>query len=70
MRGSPDAGNYARIKIGTKAYDDAVIDLKHFDKLDFRHFRDKEFVVKALIENDVPLLRAISNYFYRTNGIY
>ena len=70
MRGSPDRSNYARIKMGTKAYDDAVIDLKYFDKFDFRHFRDKEFVIKALIENDIPTLRAISNYFYRTNGIY
>lgn len=62
--------NYARVKQGKKIYDDAVIDLKYFDKLDMRHFRDKEFVVRALIENNVPLLRAISAYFYRTNGIY
>ena len=26
--------------------------------------------MEALAKNDIPTLREISNYFYRTNGIY
>ena len=66
---TPDS-NFARIKIGTKAYDDAVLDLQSFRKLEKRYFQDKELVAKALINNDISALREVSNYFYRTNGIY
>ena len=62
--------DYARIKIGSKAYDDAVVDLSYYKKMEKRHFRDKEHILKALMDNDVPVLRELSNYFYRTNGIY
>ena len=31
---------------------------------------DKKIVLKALAENDLRTLREISNFFYRTSGIY
>ena len=62
--------SYAKLKLGTRAYGDAVLDLRYFEKLDNRGFKSKEFVVQALINNDIPTLRAISRYYYRTNGIY
>lgn len=62
--------NYARIKVGNKVYDDATLDLKILKKDKERYFLHKERVIKALVENDVCTLRDISNYFYRTNGIY
>ena len=62
--------SYAKLKIGTQKFDNAVIDLRYYDKLDKRGFRNKEFVIQALINNDIPTLRAISRYFYKTNGIY
>lgn len=62
--------SYARLKIGSKAYEDVVIDFSAYEKLKRRYFHNKEAIIQALAENDVPTLREISKYFYRTNGIY
>ena len=62
--------SYARIKLGSRPYDDAVLDLHYYEKLDRREFKNKGFVMQALINNDIPLLREISRFYYRTNGIY
>lgn len=62
--------DFARLKMGKQKYEDVTIDLKKKDKPDIWRYGDKDFVMKALIENNVPLIRSISNYFYRTNGIY
>lgn len=62
--------SYAKLKFKSRSYGDAVLDLRYYEKLDVREFRNKEFVIRALIANDIPLLRAISRYYYRTNGIY
>ena len=62
--------SYARLKIGSKAYEDAVIDFSAYEKLRKRCFHNKEAVIRALAENDIDTLREISKYFYRTNGIY
>lgn len=62
--------SYARLKMGGKTYKEALIDPEYYDKLDYRGYRDKEFIIRALINNDLPTLREISRYFYRTNGIY
>ena len=72
MLKAPTAGydSYAKLKIGTRSYDNAVLDLSYYDKLDNRGFRSKEFVIQALINNDIPTLRQISRFFYKTNGIY
>lgn len=65
---TPD--NYARLHIGAKQYADALLDLQYYEKLERRGFRNKEFIIQALINNDIPVLREISRYFYKTNGIY
>jgi len=62
--------SYAKLKIGTRSYPDAVLDLGYYNKIDNRGFRDKRFVIEALINNDIPTLRQISRFFYRTSGIY
>jgi uncharacterized membrane protein len=62
--------SYAHLKIGSKAYEDAVIDFSAYEKLRKRFFHNKEAVIQALAENDIDTLREISRYFYRTNGIY
>lgn len=62
--------SYAKLKIGTRSYGDAVLDLRYYEKLDRRDFKNKEFIIQALINNDVPTLREISRYYYKTNGIY
>lgn len=72
MLKAPTSGidSYSKIKFANKTYDKAVIDLHYYDKLDRRNFKSKEFIIQALINNDLPTLRAISRYYYRTNGIY
>jgi hypothetical protein len=35
-----------------------------------RNYGNKALILKALAEQDVNTLREISNYFYRTSGIY
>ena len=60
---------YGKIKSGTKQLDDAVINLGAIEKAT-KGYVSKGVVLKALFDNDVPKLREISNYFYKTNGIY
>ena len=67
---APAIDSYVKLKLGPKTYENAVLDLHYFDKLDRRNFRSKEVVIQALIDNNIPLLREISRYYYRTNGIY
>ena len=60
---------YGKIKVGTKTLDDAVLNLGAVQK-STKGYIDKWVVMKALFDNDVLKLREISNYFYKTNGIY
>lgn len=61
--------DYGRMKVGTKTLDDAVLDLGSIKKAS-RNNINKAVVLKALYENDIPKLREISDYFYKTSGIY
>jgi hypothetical protein len=65
----PGAVNYGKLKIGTKVLDDAVLGLGTHKSV-HRQYSNKAFIMKALYEKNLPLLRDISNYFYRTSGIY
>ena len=60
---------YGHIKSGTKQLADAVINLGAIEK-STKGYVSKGVVLKALFDNDVAKLREISNYFYKTNGIY
>ena len=60
---------YGHIKSGTKQLSDAVINLGAIEK-STKGYISKGVVLKALFDNDVQKLREISNYFYKTNGIY
>lgn len=61
--------DYGKIKVGTKTLDDAVLNLGSMPKI--RHdFGNKAFILQAISERNLPLIREISNYFYNTNGIY
>lgn len=70
MRDPSAVNRYAKLKLGKRTYSDAIVDLRYYEKMDKRYFRSKDFIMRALIENDVPTLRAISRYYYKTNGIY
>jgi hypothetical protein len=61
--------DYAKMRVGLKALDDANLDLNYFKKLDSRK-GDKATVLKALANHDYNSLKSISNLFYETSGIY
>ena len=60
---------YGKIKIGTKTLEDAVLNLGSIQK-ETRNIINKGVIYRALADNDVEKLREISNYFYKTSGIY
>lgn len=63
------ATEYNKIKVGVKTIQDAVLEVGTF-RYGIRDLCDKKVIMRALATRDLPLLRAISNYFYRTSGIY
>ena len=68
-RGYEGPIDYGKIKVGTKTLDDAVLNLGSMPKI--RHdFGNKAFILQAISERNLSLIREISNYFYNTNGIY
>ena len=60
---------YGKIKVNTKTLDDAVLNLGSIQKIT-RGMINKSIIYRALMDNDVIQLREISNYFYKTSGIY
>ena len=60
---------YGKIKIGTKSLEDAVLNLGSIQR-EGRNQINKAIIYRALADNDVEKLREISNYFYKTSGIY
>ena len=61
--------DYSKIQIGKRTLQDAILDLGYLKKINGK-LGNKYIVLKALWEKDLPTLREVSNYFYRTNGIY
>ena len=61
--------DYSKIKVdGIKNLEDAIIDFP-LKKVN-RNYTDKEFVLKSLYHGDAKTLKSISQFFYRTSGIY
>ena len=65
----PAPTEYNKIKVGVKTLDDAVIKFGD-QKRNNPMLADKSLIYRALAENNMPLIREISNYFYKTNGLY
>lgn len=61
--------DYSKIKIGAKTLDDAILKLGDFKKANPR-LADKNTVLRAIDEYDLKTMREISNFFYKTSGIY
>ena len=66
-------GNYikdfSKIKIGLRTAEDAVLNLGDYKKTDPR-LGDKIAILRAIHDADLDTLRDVSNFFYRTSGIY
>jgi hypothetical protein len=67
---NPDTGivDFSKIKVGVETLTDAIIDTP-LRKVG-GDFTDKEAVLRAIQKRDIPKLRAISNFYYDTSGIY
>lgn len=61
--------DFSRIKVGAKTLEDAVLDLGSLKKVDSR-MANKEYVLRAINQCDYEQMREISNFFYKTSGIY
>ena len=60
---------YNKIRLGVQTLDDAVYNLGDLKKTNPR-LADKENVLQAINNYDLETMREISDFFYRTSGIY
>ena len=60
---------FGKIKVGKKTLTDAALDLNVLKQTQ-KNYNSKVEILKALSRKDEASLRKISDYFYRTNGIY
>lgn len=61
--------DFSKIKVGLQTLDDAIISYGTFKKTNPR-LGTKANVLKAIDNYDVEEMRQISNFFYKTSGIY
>ena len=62
---------FKRIRVGVKQLDDAVLNLGSIkNSMPGHGYTNKGFIMKALVNNDIAELRAISNFYYNLNGVY
>ena len=61
--------DFSKIKVGLKTLDDAVVTLGDLKKVNPR-LADKKEVLRAINNGDYDTMRDISNFFFKTSGIY
>lgn len=61
--------DFSKIKIGAKTLDDAVLNLGSYKKINPR-LANKHTVLKAIENYDLKTMREISDFYYKTSGIY
>ena len=61
--------DFAKIKVGVKTLDDAILTLGDLKRIDSR-LANKTEVLRAIHNCDIQTLREVSNFFYKTSGIY
>lgn len=66
---SENITSYGKIRVGIKTLQNATMALGNLSSTE-RVCSDKNAILKALADQDVATLRKVSNYFYRTSGIY
>lgn len=60
---------FNKIKVGAKTLNDAILNLGALKKTNPR-LADKDLVMKAIDNYDLAQMREISDFFYKTSGIY
>lgn len=58
-----------RIRVGPKTLEDATLNLGSFKRY-YPRFGDKGYILQQLHDLNMPVIREISEFFYRTNGVY
>ena len=61
--------DFSKIRVGIKTLEDAVVDFNDFKKINPR-LGNKEAVLRAINMNNLSQMREISEFFYKTSGIY
>ena len=61
--------DFNKIRIGAKTLDDAILNLSDLKKQNPR-LADKATVLRAINTGDIPLMREISDFFFKISGIY
>ncbi len=61
--------DFNKIQVGAKTLDDAILKMGSFKSADPR-LSDKANVLRAIGTYDLPTMREISRFFYRTSGVY
>ena len=61
--------DFSKIKVGIKTLEDAVYDLGDYKKINPR-LASKDNVLKAIASGDINAMKEISNFYYKTSGIY
>lgn len=68
-KGMPSNVEFSKIKIGAKVLDDAILELGDLKRAN-PQLADKTNVLRAIDTYDLKTMREISDFFYRTSGIY
>lgn len=61
--------DFSKIRVGMKNLDDAIINIGELKKINPR-LADKNTVLTAIHYGDIETMRDISNFFFKTSGIY
>lgn len=61
--------DFSKIRVGIKNLDDAIINIGELKKINPR-LADKNTVLTAIHYGDIETMRDISNFFFKTSGIY
>lgn len=61
--------DFSKIRVGLKTLQDATIDIGSYRRINPR-CGDKDFVLTAINNGNIDAMRKISNFFYKTSGIY
>ena len=61
--------DFSKIQVGAKTLDDAILKLGSLSKANPR-LADKTTILRAIDTYDLKLMREISDFFYKTSGIY
>lgn len=61
--------DFSKIKVGTKTLEDAILNLGNYRRADTR-FVNRDAIFKAMLNRDYEEMRAISNFYFDSSGIY